>query len=146
MTKAQEKKREISKHIIFHTDDESEMRIYRILQRKSYFGSKLMIKLLEDFFKEFQIDENTPYDLMDFTIKAYINENNGVDMQKFHVMNQLYQKQLAGIPASYDPITIANGSNSSVMNHSPSTTSIPDDDNDESEYIKLANSFNDMME
>lgn len=146
MTKAQEKKQEISKHIIFHTDDESEMRIYRILQRKSYFGSKLMIKLLEDFFKEFQIDENTPYDLMDFTIKAYINENNGVDMQKFHVMNQLYQKQLAGIPASYDPITIANGSNSSVMNHSPSTTSIPDDDNDESEYIKLANSFNDMME
>ena len=146
MTKAQEKKREISKHIIFHTDDESEMRIYRILQRKSYFGSKLMIKLLEDFFKEFQIDENTPYDLMDFTIKAYINENNGVDMQKFHVMNQLYQKQLAGIPASYDPITIANGSNSSVMNHSPSTTSIPDDDNDESEYIKLANSFNDMMD
>lgn len=146
MTKAQEKKREISKHIIFHTDDESEMRIYRILQRKSYFGSKLMIKLLEDFFKEFQIDENTPYDLMDFTIKAYINENNGVDMQKFHVMNQLYQKQLAGIPASYDPITITNGSNSSVMNHSPSTASIPDDDNDESEYIKLANSFNDMME
>lgn len=144
MTKAQEKKREISKHIIFHTDDESEMRIYRILQRKSYFGSKLMIKLLEDFFKEFQIDENTPYDLMDFTIKAYINENNGVDMQKFHVMNQLYQKQLVGAPPSYEAIT-ANGSNSSIMNHSSSAMSIQDDDNDEREYIKLANSFNDMM-
>lgn len=144
MTEAQEKKREISKHIIFHTDDESEMRIYRILQRKSYFGSKLMIKLLEDFFREFKIDENTPYELMDFTIKAYINENNGVDMQKFHVMNQLYQKQMVGAPHSYETVA-TNSSNSPIINHSSSATSLQDDDNDESEYIKLANSFNDMM-
>lgn len=81
----------IQKNICFHADDERERRLFELLDRVRSMQSKLIIRLLEDFFREFNLDSDTPYDHFVFVIKNYIENNPEDILAKTQVMNMMAQ-------------------------------------------------------
>ncbi len=82
--------KQISKMITFHKDNEIEMKVFRILDRKRYNQSALIIRLLWNFFKMFDLDETTPYDDFCFTINAYLGNDKNVNQRTYKIMQILH--------------------------------------------------------
>ncbi len=83
----------VQKSLMFHTTNEYEMNVYRLLDKVRYSQSHLVIKLLDDFFKEYELDENTPYDHFLFVINSYIDSNNSDMLAKSQAMNMIAMKK-----------------------------------------------------
>lgn len=104
----------LQKNICFHADIDRERRLFELLDRVRSMQSKLVIRLLEDFFREFNLDSDTPYDHFVFVIKNYIENNPEDILAKTQVMNMMAQMHApAGqvpmqFPVNY-PFSMQNG-------------------------------------
>lgn len=94
----------VQKSLMFHTDKENEMTVYRLLDRVRYSQSNLIIKLLDDFFQEYDLNENTPYDYFLFVINSYINSSNPDMIAKSQVMNMMAAKKFQSQPMIQTPL------------------------------------------
>ncbi len=83
----------VQKTILFHFNDENEMRVFHLVDKVRYSQSHLIIKLLDDFFREYNLNEDTPYDHFVFVINSYIESSSSDMMAKSQIMNMMAMKQ-----------------------------------------------------
>lgn len=83
------------KVIGFDGNDPDDRRLYKLLDRTRYIQSKFIKQLLTDFYEEFNITEETPYEDLCYIVKAYINKDNTYSQYK--VLSQIINR---GTPTS----------------------------------------------
>lgn len=86
------------KVIGFDGNDPDDQRLYHLLDRTRYIQSKFIKQLLSDFYEEFNITEETPYEDLCYIVKAYINKDNTYSQYK--VLSQIINR---GMPTSLPP-------------------------------------------
>lgn len=136
-----------SKLVSFHVDDEAEMKIFRILERKRYTQSQLIIKLLTDFFSKFNIDEHTPYDILCFTIQSYLDSGKTENEHKYKVMQIMHGEtnSVRILPQGDNPVIpqYTNAPSSPVQ----TSENLIRDEGEDTEYVNgLASGFDSMLD
>lgn len=83
------------KVISFSENDPDDVRLFKLLDKTRYNQSKLIKRLLDDFYKEFNITEETPYEDLCYIVRAYIDKNK--TYSQYQVLNRIINR---GAPLS----------------------------------------------
>lgn len=64
----------LRKFIYFDDKDPHQRELFNMLDKVRYYQSRLVVKLLDNFFKKNNITANTPYDKVQMIVKLFIND------------------------------------------------------------------------
>lgn len=133
------------KVIGFDGNDPEDRKLYNLLDRTRYNQSKFIKRLLSDFYSEFGITEETPYEDVCYIVKAYIDKEDSYT--KYQVLGQIVNR---GNPAPLQQEMIAGAATHAAgsMNSHHDQIQMPYTSSDEDDaYIgTMANGFDSMLD